>query len=365
MIYIFTPAQLFAQDYNKQDAENTILGKIISIEKTAVVQSALSDKSETTVQYLKVVLNDGKNDKTITVENDRQILTPGDEIYLRKVSSQDNKDIYDIMEIKRTNGILIILAIFAILLILFAGKQGVRSLLALVASIAIILFWFIPTVLSGTNPITASIAVASVILFMALFFTHGFNRGSAIAYGGTILAVFVTGIFAYFAIHLAHLTGLSSDESTYLSIATNGKIDFIGLLFGAIIIGSLGALDDIAVTQVAVVRELYIADKKATFKKVYESAMRVGKEHVSALVNTLVLAYTGASLSLLLLYYKIQDGVPFIDIEIFATEIVRMIVGSIGLILVVPITTVLAAKFLKGKVTDRDYDPSTHHAHHH
>lgn len=175
-----------------------------------------------------------------------------------------------------------------------------------------------------------------------------------------MIAVLITGLFALFAVAITSLSGFTGDESTYLNLGTGGTLDFTGLLLGAIIIGILGVLDDIAVTQAAVVSELYDSNPKMSKKEVYSRALRIGREHVGALVNTLVLAYTGASLPILL-YFKLADMNfdSVVNLEIFATEIVRAIVGSIGLILTVPIVTILAVTYLKG------YKSKHSHIHHH
>jgi uncharacterized membrane protein len=159
----------------------------------------------------------------------------------------------------------------------------------------------------------------------------------------------LTGILAYLGVTLARLNGLASEEAFYLNLNTSGTLDFAGLLLGGIMIGVLGVLDDIAVTQAAVVSELYNSASHLSRKEIYKKALRVGKEHVGALVNTLALAYTGASLPLLLFFSMSDSSISsIINQEIFATEIIRTIVGSIGLILTVPITTFLAVYFLKG-----------------
>jgi uncharacterized membrane protein len=222
----------------------------------------------------------------------------------------------------------------------------------------------VPSLLKGYPPVLTSIIIAAVILFIAIYLTHGFNRESTVAFLGTVSAVMLTGILAYLAVTFARLSGFASDEAVYLNFNTNGALDFTGLLLGGIMIGVLGVLDDIAVTQAAVVSELYNSAPHLSRKEIYKKALRVGREHVGALVNTLALAYTGASLPLLLLF-SISDfsGASIINQEIFATEIIRTAVGSIGLILTVPITTLLAIYMLKGyKIKYQDqHIPHTHH----
>lgn len=231
-----------------------------------------------------------------------------------------------------------------------------RSFVALAGSFCAIIFVLLPGILNGWNPLLASLLVAGGILFLAIFFTHGFNRESTVAYAGTMIAVALSGLFAVFAVHITDLSGFASDETVYLNFSTGGTLNFTALLLGAFIIGFLGVLDDIAVTQSAVVSELFRSNPNLTRKEVYKRAMRVGSEHVGALVNTLVLAYTGASLPLLL-YFSIGSTsfTTTVNLEIFATEIVRTIVGSTGLILTVPIVTFLAVTYLKGYKSEHSH----------
>ena len=348
---LFFGAAAHAQETGEilQDKVEILKVKVQSIDKTTTEQLGWKEDVKTQVQDITaLILNGDAAGTSIHFKNDFKEVTKGDTVYINHRTDLNGNEYYSVYELDRTTPILLLVGLFIILLLLFGGMQGLRALIALAGSLCAIIFVLIPLVLAGYNPLLVSVSIAAAILFMAVFFTHGFNRGSAVAFAGTILAVGITGLLAYVAIHITSLTGMASDESTYLRFNFSGDFDFIGLLLGAIIIGALGALDDIAVTQVAVVRELFATDKTQHFMEVYTKAMRVGKEHVGALVNTLVLAYTGMALPLMLLYAQSAvAGVPFISIEIFATEIVRTIVGSIGLILAVPITTILAVYFMK------------------
>ncbi len=244
--------------------------------------------------------------------------------------------------------IIILLLIFITAIIIFGGKQGVRSILSLAGSFVVIVYLLLPLLTKGYSPILVSVGLATVILFIAIYFTHGFNRESTVAFSGTIIAVMLTALLAIFSVYIMKLTGFDTEETIFLSVDSAVKLNFHGLLLGGILIGVLGILDDIAVTQSAVVSEIYNSAGHLTRREVFKKAMRVGREHVSALVNTLVLAYAGASLPLLLLISNYDYPIRFVlSQELFATEIVRTIVGSIGLVLTVPITTLLAVYLLK------------------
>ncbi len=158
---------------------------------------------------------------------------------------------------------------------------------------------------------------------------------------------------AYFAVHNSQLTGISGDESIYLNFNTTGGIDLVGLLMGGIMIGLLGVLYDVSIGQSIAVEELHNIASHLSRWKIYKRAIRIGREHIGALVNTLAIAYVGASLPLLLLFYSGADASfsTIINREVFATEIIRILIGSIGLVLAVPITTLLSVIMLMPKNT--------------
>lgn len=313
-------------------------------------------------QTIRVEILEGPMEgKEVIIENDYLELSEGDRFYLSHTVLIDGSELYGVIGIDRTVALYWLVGLFVVVVIMFGGWQGVRSLLALAGSFAAIIYILMPGLLGGWPPLAVSFLVAAAVLSVAIFFTHGFNRESVVAFSGTMFAVLATGLFAIFAVSLTSLSGFAAEESVYLNFNTKGTLDFQGLLLGAIIIGVLGILDDIAVTQAAVVGELYAAKPTMGRFEAYKRAIRVGREHVSALVNTLVLAYTGASLPLLLLFYlSPADPSSTINMEIFATEIVRTIIGSIGLILTVPVVTGLASYFLHGHVRKEGKHLHTH-----
>jgi uncharacterized membrane protein len=183
---------------------------------------------------------------------------------------------------------------------------------------------------------------------------------------GTFGAVFLTCLIAYIWVEWMRFTGFSDDASVYLNFATGGKLDLTGLLLGGIIIGLLGVLDDVSITQASVVQELKAANPNFGFKELYSRALRVGKDHVGSLVNTLALAYVGTSLPMILLLSYSEASLSIIlNQEVVAAEILRIVVGSIGLILAVPLTTVLAAWYFKDKEVDTHEIHGDNHHHHH
>ncbi|MBI2048653.1 MAG: YibE/F family protein [Parcubacteria group bacterium] len=342
-VLLWVPTQVIRAQELYQDEQGILRAEVLEILGTRE-EPFFGTNTKNTVQTLEVkILSEERAGETLTFKNDYIQLAEGDVFFLRYVKDINGTEQYTVQEVDRRPVLVLLGVLFGLVIIAFGGIQGARSLLALAGSLLTIAYILIPLLVAGYPPVPVSVAVASAVLFFAIFFTHGFNKGSTVAFGGTVLAVAMTGIIAYGVVEIASLTGLSSDESMYLNLNTGGQLNFVGLLLAAVIIGALGALDDIAITQVAVVRELMLANDALPPMDVYRRAMRVGKEHVGALVNTLVLAYTGAALPLLLLFSFADGGLlTVINREVIATEMVRTVIGSIGLVLAVPITTILA-----------------------
>jgi uncharacterized membrane protein len=242
---------------------------------------------------------------------------------------------------------------FVLLVFTFGGRQGVRGLASLVGSFILIFYLLIPGIYNGYNAIFVSIGVSSLIIILGSYITHGINRTTSSAVLGMIATILFTGISSYFVVLMARLSGYTSDESVFLHLNSGGSIDMVGLLFGGIMIGLLGVLYDSAIGQAVAVEELCHAGKHLTRKEIYTRALRMGREHIGALVNTLAIAYVGAALPLFLLLYTSTTGILFIiNSELIATEIIRILVGSIGLVLAVPITTLIASYALYGNGKD-------------
>ncbi|MCF7831497.1 MAG: YibE/F family protein [Candidatus Pacebacteria bacterium] len=318
------------------------------LEITSETTEFMTGIGDVTLQQVKAQIQEGEEkNRIVSFTNDYRPLEKGDAFFIRYFIATDGSEYFQVHEINRTKSLLLLGLLFAGIILIFGKFQGVRSLVSLVASLLAIIFVLVPLLLKGYPPVFVSVSVASLILLFAIYFTHGFHIRSHIALAGTVGTVLLTGLLAQMAISWTQLSGFASEESVYLNFNTLGNLDFVGLLLGGIIIGVLGVLDDIAITQTAVVHELYGMDEKVSEKEVYKKALRVGKEHVGALVNTLVLAYVGVSLPLLLYMATSQASFDIVmNQEVIATEIVRTIVGSIGLIFTVPVTTFLAVVIL-------------------
>ncbi len=243
----------------------------------------------------------------------------------------------------RTQPLLILFTTFVVFSVLVSGWKGVRSLLSMGISLMVIIYFVIPQILAGKDPVLISITGAFFLMTVTLYLTYGWNLKSHAAVVGTFFSLIVTGLLANFFVIFTRLTGFGSEDALFLVQQSQTSINLRGLVLGGMLIGALGVLDDLVITQASAVFELYRADPEQRFRNLFRSSMRIGQDHVAATVNTLVLAYAGAALPTLLLFtLSGEQYLSLINFEFVTEEIVRTLVGSLGLVAAVPITTILA-----------------------
>ena len=346
---------VFAPLVQAQDS-GTVVEDTVAISKAQVV--SVNSDVDTTVpgigtpsfeQMLSVrVLTGSEKGETLPLKNDYIRLKRGQTFYISHVTNAlDGTDRYAVYDVDRLPAVLFFVGLFILCVVLFGGFQGVRGIVSLAISLFAILYFLLPGILHGYSPLPLSLGVSSFIIIFGSYITHGFNKTTSSAVLGMIATVIVTGALAVLAVHMTQLTGFSNEEATYLNYSTQGSINFVGLLLGGIMIGLLGVLYDVAIGQAVSVEELHKAGPHLPRAYIYKRAIRIGREHIGALVNTLAIAYVGASLPLLLLFYGSGQSIALTaNKEIFATEIVRTMIGSIGLVLAVPITTFIAVYLL-------------------
>ncbi len=250
---------------------------------------------------------------------------------------------------------------FAALVAVVGRARGVWSLLGMAASFLVIVRFILPAILSGWDPVVATVIGASAIAFSTLVFAHGANWKTAAALGGTALSLTLTFALARFGVGFVELTGLAGEHAVALNILSESAVDARGLLLAGIIIGALGVLDDVTATQASTVFELRRANRDLGAGELFARGLNVGRDHIASTVNTLVLAYAGASLPLMALLASQAE--PFgllISRDLLATEIVRTLVGSMGIVAAVPITTGIAA-LLAASVRTENEGPERAH----
>jgi uncharacterized membrane protein len=244
----------------------------------------------------------------------------------------------------RTGPLLWLLATFVLFSILISGWKGVRSLISIAISLGVIIGYILPQILSGADPVQVSITGAFILLAITLYLVYGWTLKTHAATLGMLAALLVTGLLSTFFVDLTRLTGFGSEEALFLVQQSQAEINLRGLVLGGMLIGALGVLDDLVITQSSAVFELHAADPGQGWNRLFRRAMRIGQDHVAATVNTLVLAYAGAALPMLLLFSLSGEQFAYlVNLEFVTEEIVRTLVGSLGLISAVPITTALAS----------------------
>lgn len=265
----------------------------------------------------------------------------GDDI-LVNVAEQGGAPTYSFYDFQRGRPLTVLVILFVAAVLLLGRWRGIGALAGLVASLVVITVFLLPALLEGGEPVLLALTAAGAIAFIALYLSHGLNVATSVALLGTFASLALTAILAWIFVRATELTGYTEDSAFFLQ-ASGVSVDMRGIVLAGFVIGSLGVLDDMTVTQVSAVAELRAADPASSSREIYGAAVRIGRDHVSSAVNTLFLAYAGAALPLLLLFTQARRSVGSIATsEIVATEVVRSLVGSIGLVAAVPITTALA-----------------------
>ncbi|MFF9200443.1 YibE/F family protein [Streptomyces sp. NPDC014986] len=250
---------------------------------------------------------------------------------------------YSVTDVNRRFPLTLLAGIFALAVVAVGRLRGVMALVALAISFLVLNFFVLPAILQGSNPLVVAVVGASAIMLIALYLCHGLSARTSVAVLGTLISLLLIGILGSVFIGWAALTG-DTDDNTGLIHGLYPEIDMSGLLLAGVIIGSLGVLDDVTVTQTSAVWELHDANPSMGWRELYRAGIRIGRDHIASVVNTLVLAYAGAALPLLLLFSIAQSSVGTVaNSELVAEEIVRTLIGSIGLVASVPVTTALAA----------------------
>ena len=359
-LFTFFPTQTLAQEDTQTYArahveaiENTTKEDIITRTFTLTITSG-EEKGDT------VIISQG-----IDPDNNKEYIKIGDTIVITRLADvlieegDEQTYQYYIVDPYRIPPILFILAAFFMLVILVGKKQGFASSIGLLVTIAILAFIIVPLIMHGTPPLKALIIGSIMIIFSSIYTSHGWKPRTHIAVVSTIATYALTFVIGALFITFSHLFGLGSETAFYLQQDLPAGFDFRGLLLGSMLLGTLGVLDDITTAQSATVEEIHKANKSLSTKELYTRGLSVGREHIASLVNTLVLAYAGASFPIFL-YFAINTFQPIwvtLNSELFAEEIIRTLAGSTALILAVPITTYLAAKWF-GKKSEQK---TTHH----
>jgi uncharacterized membrane protein len=267
----------------------------------------------------------------------------GDSAFLSVIESEDGLNLYQYADRDRTVLLGVVALLFAGAVVALGRMRGVAALLGLAISLLILVAFIVPAIIAGKDAVLVALVGGSAIVLVALYLAHGYTPLTHVAALGAFAALALTTALSWAVVALAHFSGLASEESFYLLLIPG--FDLSGLLLAGVVLGAIGALDDVTVTQASAVWEVRQANPALGQGALFASGLRVGRDHIASTVNTLLLAYVGAAMPLIILFSLSQQPLGAIaSSEVVAVEIVRTLVGSIGLVAAVPITTWLAAR---------------------
>lgn len=318
-----------------------------TIEVKATVTKIVSDVEKDGVHQM-VFLAEDQNGEILTVDSDLSFtdgvhhrIHVGSKVYLQTIRVNDEVNAVFLVDVYRIPSLFWMVIVFSLLIILVGLWRGVASLLGLLITLIILFAFLLPAILRGADAVLFTVLASIIILAVNMHLSHGFNKQTLFAYSATVVGLVIAFAFSKIFMVWANLTGLAAEESTLLYLSSETVLVPSGILLSGIILGAVGVLDDIAITQTETVAELKEANPDLTHKELFMRAMRVGRHHIASTVNTLVLAYAGAALPLLLLFMLTHsiDVIRFINEEVVAEEIVRTLAGTTALILTVPIAT--------------------------
>lgn len=306
-----------------------------------------------TIQRLKIRITTGDDEgKIVETENSgiAAASTPtfkaGDLVVVSRIQQPDSTVDYFVIDYVRRTAMFGLFALFVLVAVIVAGRHGIASLLGMGYSFFIIFKFLLPQISAGQDPIMSALISGMMIIPVTFYASHGFNKKTHSAIAGTTIALVITAILSHYAIEWGKLTGFASEDAAFLEVMTEGSLNIKGLLLAGIIVGLLGVLDDITVSQSAIVYKLRETSPGISKIELYKKSMDVGRDHIGSMVNTLILVYTGAALPFLLLITAHDSPIlTTINFEMIAEEIIRTLTASIGLIIAVPITTFIAVQY--------------------
>ena len=334
--------------------------KVLEIEYDDTAEKRnVSLEADIRYQHLKIEILDGSHKgETMTIRHTIERIMPGyyifkagDKLLIRATEDNGKIETVKIQEKVRDTQVYLIVGLFVALLLIIGGIKGLKTLVSLVIAVAMIFFGYIPLIIKGVSPILASLGISIPVVIITLIIISGKNIKTFVAIIGTSLGVIISGILAFIFGNFAHLTGLADDSSISLAyIPQFRNLDYKGILFGTILIGAIGAIMDVAISIASALYEINDLDKNISKKNMIISGMNIGKDMMGSMSNTLILAYVGTTLHLIILFivYKIRFT-EIINLDSIATEIIRAMAGSIGLIITIPVTVVIGTAIYKKK----------------
>ena len=357
IIFLFLAMPLSAQELRGE----TLEGKVVEISESG--ENLVNDQSFP-YQFLEIlvdrgslegsqiqVLNEsGLDANNLTVINYREYKV-GDRLRIYTDFNQEDERFFVIEGLVKRQALLFLLILFVLAVLVVTGRLGFLALVGLLISFVVISRVLIPMVLAGRPPLLSALISSLLIIPASFYLTQGFKNKTHSAVLATIISLLMTMLLAFYFVNLTNLTGFASEEAAFVSNLSQGQIDLLSLLFAGIMIGALGVLDDVTIGQASVVEQLRLANSKLDSWALFFQSMKVGLDHVSSMINTLILVYAGSAMPLLILFFDGRHSfIDVIELEIVAEEIVKTLLISLGLMLAVPLTTFLSVFVFKDEM---------------
>lgn len=353
LVLINLTIPVFADTNNDKPVLPSQIGRVESIETFGDIKSSPGGELQQVKQSVELKLLTGthKNEK-VFVDNMLMgnpaydiKLKKGDKVVLHAEQADGGGTNFFIADKYRVNVLYYLAGLFFALLIIIGKNKGLSSLISILVTLGLIFWALTPLILNGMNPILATVLICVLASVIAIYLVGGLNQKSHAAILGTVLSLSIAGLLSILSIKFASLTGFSSEESMFL-FSAHPNLNFVGVLASAMIIGALGAVMDIGMSIASTINELFSSNPEQGIRDLFDSGMNVGKDIIGTMANTLILAYLGGALSLVLLSNNI-DMQKFFNLNQVATEISSALIGSIAIVLCVPITAIIAAYLIK------------------
>lgn len=331
------------------DDTQTVEARVVRVIETGTIAIAPNHRQPFQRLELEIVSGPLRGERAqveygvLDVSSEERLFRQGDHVLVTVTPRPEGGYVWMITDIVRTGALAALGIVFVAFAILVSGWKGVRALVSLAISFVILLGFVLPQILAGRDPVLVSVVGSLVLLAITLYLTQGWRLKTHAALMGVCITLILTGVLAALAVHLTRLSGFGSEEAMFLQTA-GVAVNLRGILLAGMIVGALGVLDDVIVGQASAVMELADANPALDWRELYRRAMNIGQDHIAATINTLVLAYVGAAMPVLLLFQIYPEPwLQTLNREMIAEEIVRTLVGSLGLIAAVPITTLIAS----------------------
>jgi uncharacterized membrane protein len=348
----------FSKPVGAQLRGETLEGNVIEIVETG---EKLFDDQHFPYQVLEILIERGSlkgsqiqvlNESGLDANNSSvinyRVYELGDRLRIYTDFNQEEERFFLIEGVVKRQALLWLLILFVVAVLVITGSLGLLALVGLVISFLVISRVLVPMVLAGRPPLLSALVSSFLIIPASFYLTHGIKNKTHSAVLATTISLLITMLLAFYFVNLTNLTGFASEEAAFVSNMSQGQIDLLSLLFAGIMIGALGVLDDVTVGQASVTEQLRIANPQLDSWTLFVRSMKVGRDHVSSMINTLILVYAGSAMPLLILFFDGQHSfIDVIELEIVAEEIVKTLLSSLGLMLAVPLTTFLSVFVFK------------------